>query len=66
MEGTDFLLFCGRQVIMFAKRKPRFARILSNILVFTCHKDNIDWALRGNRSSVPLRPLRPVDRLANF
>jgi hypothetical protein len=53
---------CGRQDIRFPERKTRFARILSNTLGFTCHKDDIDWALRGNRPSVPFWPPRPVDR----
>jgi hypothetical protein len=56
----------GRQDIRFYERKPRFARILSNISGFTCHKDNTDWSLRGNRPSVPFWPPRPIDRLENF
>jgi hypothetical protein len=58
--------FYGRQDIWFPKRKLRFARTLSNTSGFTCHKDNLDWALRGNRSSVPFQPPRPIDRLENF
>jgi hypothetical protein len=58
-ELTSFSPFCGKQDIRFPKRKPRFSRILSNTLGFTCHKDNIDWALRGNRLSVPFQPQDP-------
>jgi hypothetical protein len=67
MEGTCLLLYLlRRQDIKFPKRKLRFARILSNTSVFTCHKNNVDWALRGNRPSVALWPPRPIDRLENF
>jgi hypothetical protein len=58
--------FCERQDIRFPKRKPRFARILSNTSGFTCHKDNIDWALREHRLSLPFHPPRPINRLENF
>jgi hypothetical protein len=32
-------------------------------LDFTCHKDNIDWVLIGNRPTVPFWSPRPIDRL---
>jgi hypothetical protein len=50
---TSFSPFYGRQSLRFPERKPRFGRVLSNTLGFACHKDNVDWALRGNRLSVP-------------
>jgi hypothetical protein len=54
MERTHLLLsLSGMQDIRFPERKLRFARILSNISGFTCHKDNVDWVLRINRSSAP-------------
>jgi hypothetical protein len=65
-EFASFSPFCGRQDIRFTERNLRFARILSNTSGFTCHKDNIDWALRGNRLSVPFQPPRPINRLENF
>jgi hypothetical protein len=64
-EFASFSPFCERQDIRLPERKLRFARILSNTLGFTCHKDNVDWALRGNKLSVPFQP-RPVNRLENF
>jgi hypothetical protein len=68
VEGTHLLLspFCGRQDIRFPERKPRFVKILSNTSGFTCHKDNIHWALRGNRLFFPFQPPRSIDRLENF
>jgi hypothetical protein len=65
-ELATFSPFCGRQDTRFPKRKFRFARILSNTSGFTSHKDNIDWALRGNRLSIPCQPPRSIDRLENF
>jgi hypothetical protein len=65
-ELASFSPFCGRKDKKFPERKPRFAKILSNTLGFTCHKDNVDWALRGNRLSVPFCPPRSVNRLENF
>jgi hypothetical protein len=61
-ELASFSPFCGRQDIRFPERKLRFARILSNTSGFPCHKDNIDWVLRGNRPSVPFWSPRPIDR----
>jgi hypothetical protein len=55
-ELASFSPFCGRQEIRFPKRRLRFARILSNTSGFTCHKDNVDWALRGNRLSAHSDP----------
>jgi hypothetical protein len=50
MEGTYLLLsLLCKAGYEFPERKLRFAKILSNTSGFTCHKDNIDWALRGNR-----------------
>jgi hypothetical protein len=66
MELASFSPFCGRQDVRFPERMLRFARILSNTLGFTCHKDNIYWALRGNNLSVPFWPPRPIDRSENF
>jgi hypothetical protein len=54
MEGTHLLLsFLWKAGYKVPQRKLRFARILSNTLGFTCHKNNKDWALRGNGLSVP-------------
>jgi hypothetical protein len=67
MEGTHLLLsILWKAGYKVSQRKSRFARILSNTLSFTCHKDNIDWPLRGNRLSVPFWPPRPINRLENF
>jgi hypothetical protein len=64
MEGISFFSpFYGRQDIKFPKRTLRFARILSNTLGFTHQKDNVDWALRGNRPSVPFWPPKPINKL---
>jgi hypothetical protein len=65
-ELAPFSPFCGRQDLRVPKRKLRFAGILSNTLGFTCHKDNIDWALRGNRLFAPCQPPRPINKLENF
>jgi hypothetical protein len=65
-ELASFAPFCGRQDIKFPERKLRFSRILSNNLGFTCHKNNVDWALSRNRLSVPFWPPRPTNRLENF
>jgi hypothetical protein len=48
-ELTSYSPFCERQAIRLSKRKLRFVRILSNALGFSCHKDNVDWVLGGNR-----------------
>jgi hypothetical protein len=66
IELASFPSFCGKQDIRFPKRKLRFVRVLSNTLDFICHKDNVDWTLRGKRLSVPYQPQRLVDRLENF
>jgi hypothetical protein len=67
MEGTYLLPYllwkAGYKV---SQKKFRFSRILSNTLSFTCQKDNMEWALRGNRLSVPFQPPRPTDKLENF
>jgi hypothetical protein len=65
-ELASFSPFCERQDIRFPERKPRFAKILSNTSGFTCHKDNTDWALRGNWPSATFQPSRLIDRLENF
>jgi hypothetical protein len=67
MEGTCLLLFLFWTVgYKVSQRKPTFARILSNTSGFTCHKDNIDQALRGNRPSLLFWPPKSIDRLENF
>jgi hypothetical protein len=65
-ELASFFPFCGRQDIRFPKRKLRFAKILSMTSGFTFHKDNVDWALRGNSPPVLFQPPKPIDRLENF
>jgi hypothetical protein len=65
-ELISFSPFCGRQDIKFPKRKLRFARILSNTSGFTCHKDNVDWALRGNRSFLPFWPPKMCRHIRQF
>jgi hypothetical protein len=68
MEETHLLLsLLWKARYKFSKRKPRFARILSITLGFTCHKDNADWALRGNRPSAPFQPaLGLLDMMMSF
>jgi hypothetical protein len=63
---ASFSPFCEREVMRFPKRKLRFSRILSNTSGFTCHKDNVDWALRRNKLSIPFCPPRLINRLENF
>jgi hypothetical protein len=65
-ELTSFSPFCGRQDIRSPERNLRFARILSNTLGFTYHKENVNWTLRGDGPSVPYQPLRPINRLEDF
>jgi hypothetical protein len=65
-ELTSFSPFCRRQNIRFPETKLRFARILSNTLGFTCHKDNADWALRGNRSSATFRSPKTCQQMTKF
>jgi hypothetical protein len=50
-ELTSFSPFYGGQDKRFPRRKPNFA--MTHTLGFTHHKDNIEWALRGNRLSLP-------------
>jgi hypothetical protein len=61
MEGTHLLLSLllkrGHQV---AQKKE--GSDFSNTLGFTCHNDNVDWALRGNRPSVPFWSPRSINR----
>jgi hypothetical protein len=44
---------------------PREEDII-RLATFEDYEDKIDWALRGNRPSVPLWPPRPIDRSENF
>jgi hypothetical protein len=36
-----------------SKKKAQICQDIVKYLGFTCHKDNVDWTLRGKRPSVP-------------
>jgi hypothetical protein len=61
-KGLAFsFLFYGRQDTKSLRKRPRFAKTLSNTLAFTCPRGNVVSALRGNRLYVPLQ--RPTGKL---
>jgi hypothetical protein len=46
-----------------SSKKAQICKIPSNTSGFTCHKDNVEWALRGNRLSAPFQPQDPLTNL---
>jgi hypothetical protein len=66
MEGISLLLsLLWKAGYKVSQKKAQICQDTVKYQGFTCHKNNVDWALRGNRLSVPFWPPRPVDRLQN-
>jgi hypothetical protein len=66
MEETVSSLLYGRQGTKFLRRRPRFAKTLSNTSAFTCHRGNAGSGLRGNKLSVSSWPPRPTIKSESF
>jgi hypothetical protein len=67
MEGTHLLLSLLWEVgTKFLRRRPIFAKTLSNTSAFTCHRGNAGLALRENKLSVPFWLSRPTGKSESF
>jgi hypothetical protein len=67
MEGIHLLFsLLWKTGYKVSQKKAQICQDAIKYLRFHCREDNVDWALRGNRLSIPFWPPRPANRLENL